>query len=748
MNVLKGLALSTAAILAISGCGGSSDSAPVVVDTDVSLDGAAVDGYLNGATICLDINGDGLCTIATEPTTNTDANGDYTLTLTAAQAASSASLLVYGGIDVDTNEWFGGRLKAVVEASGTVNITPLTTMVESVVQTGTSTADAEQQVADALGLTDVAFVNSDPVALYISNPEVLAAALTVQKIVEVMATAAVTADSSVNEADAIENIYADLAAAIATVAADTTTSGVTAIVTVASTTSTNIDADVVAVAQIIQDAVVAIVEDVNNDLGDATLLIDATAEVVEAEVVTAVNAGTVLDDTTTIDLTVVPTVEFIAIANIFDAYGIVILDAAVTEIEAALGTTAVSVSSITGLTLTATNGADTAVTGLIAAITAQELVAEIQAVEIYLSTLGITGASDAVLTSINGLSGYSDTLTEAEFVALLRTTTNAALITIADQLDPPAAAVATTWADITTFYEHWEDQDSSGNSTLVRGTITLINGTLTWIDESTTDGITWTERVMDDYRLNTSTGAWELDTNVITYTTSADGQTITLSDGEQVQLASSAITDLSGTTAVLNSYTDLNVTFSAGAEGYNLLFKDIERYELNWMPTTWDSVTQTPTDLGYTSIPEFAAAGQCVYWKETLDGTNGCAQFSPTTTITDTSGNLVMLDYNTPDPTTGLPAETVVGTWTRGQLPGQTTAETVLTTITDTSFLEGNSDYNFITVLNGFVWMGSHKPAAAAFAASPWDDETPVNAIGSADIVEAILSQSATPVAP
>ena len=199
MNVLKGLALSTAAILAISGCGGSSDSAPVVVDTDVSLDGAAVDGYLNGATICLDINGDGLCTIATEPTTNTDANGDYTLTLTAAQAASSASLLVYGGIDVDTNEWFGGRLKAVVEASGTVNITPLTTMVESVVQTGTSTADAEQQVADALGLTDVAFVNSDPVALYISNPEVLAAALTVQKIVEVMATAAVTADSSVNE---------------------------------------------------------------------------------------------------------------------------------------------------------------------------------------------------------------------------------------------------------------------------------------------------------------------------------------------------------------------------------------------------------------------------------------------------------------------------------------------------------------------------------------------------------------------
>ncbi len=732
MKVLQNIALSAAAILVIAGCGSGGGGETTAAAADVSLSGAAVDGYLNGATVCLDINGDGLCTIATEPTTNTDATGDYSLTVTAAEAASNAPLLVYGGIDADTGEWFGGRLKAPVESSGTINITPLTTMVESVVRNGASIADAEQEVADALGIADVALVAADPVALYNTNPEVLEAALTVQKIVEVMASAAVTSGAATQTDDAIEDIYAELATAIATVAADSTSSGMTAIVTEASTSATSlIDDTVVAAAQTIEDRVSDIFADTTTDIGDSSLLIDAAAEDVEDAVVVAVDTNAVIDETTVITITPV-TVEFIAIANIFDAYDVTISDAAIDAIAAALSTSTVTVANITGLSIT-TNGADTAIAALIAAISAHELEAELQAVEIYLAGLDITSLSDALMAKINALTGYNDTLTKTEFAALLRGTTDVDLNAIADQIDPPAVVgTPFTWEDLTEFNAHWVE-DYNDIPVLGKTTVTLNNGTLSFSDEfldpATGLWVASLPDMDDDYQLNDA-GEWELWSISTSYTTSADGSTLTLADGEQVQLAAAPVTDLSGLTQTIDEKLGLDVAYSTGAEKYNLLFKDIERYELDWVPTVWNATGNTGDY--YTTLDEFIASGSCVYWKEVNDTNGECVQFSQNTQPTDNSGDLVTIDWST-----GL--ETTVGTWEYGHLPGQPNIDTILTTISDPSFLEDHEDYKFLTLFQQKVWVGSHHPADTTFEPEDHDDIF-VNSKASTDITNAMLA--------
>ncbi len=742
MTKLKGLSLSVVAIMLIGGCGGSSDSSTATTAADVAVSGAAVDGYLKGATVCLDIDDNGLCDLATEPATSTTATGGYALTLTAAQAALGAPLLVYGGIDVDTQEWFGGRLKASIGSSGTINITPLTTMVESVVSNGSTLADAEQQVATALGLSDATQVNSDPVALYVSNPEVMKAALTVQKIVEVLAKAATTASTTGLTTDkAISDVYASLATAITTVAAAGTTSGMAAIVTsAAAETGSTIDAGVAATAQLIETAVSDTI-DVTTDLSDASLFIDATAEAVEATVEAAVTNGdtsAVVDDSATA-VTLVPTDPVaLAVGNVFAAYTLAITAEQAAEISVALGAQEATAANIAALTVTSTIGTDTAIAALVTAVNAAQLALEIQAVEIYLAALGITGQTDSVLTAINALSGYSDTLTETQFVALLRGTTDVALNAMADELDPPAATIASTftWTDLSQINGFWTEHYNNA-PTIGRGTVTLNNGTLTWLDEvlDLSTGL-WIPDINDDYTLNVSTGTWVLDSMTETYTTSADGLTLTFIDGEQVQLSASPVTDLSGQTLTVEPETGLDVTFEAGAEKYNLLFKDVERYELDWMPTAWDPINQVSLTTGYTTIAEYAATGGCVYWKE-INATDGvCAQFSLSTSFTGTSGDLVVIDY---DPVTYVAAETVVGTWTIANLPGQSGIETISTTISDPTFLEGDEDYKFLTVFNGSVWIGSHNPAGTSFQPDSWDDFN-TNDIGAANINAAIAN--------
>ena len=118
MTFVSRLTPSAAAVLLLASCGGGGDSsppAPVVV----SSSGFAVDGYLSGAAVLCDSNGNGVAD-AGEISVTTNSSGGYSF-----PAGCSAALTARGGVSVDTGVPFTGVLKA---PAGSSVITPLTTL--------------------------------------------------------------------------------------------------------------------------------------------------------------------------------------------------------------------------------------------------------------------------------------------------------------------------------------------------------------------------------------------------------------------------------------------------------------------------------------------------------------------------------------------------------------------------------------------------------------------------------------------
>jgi hypothetical protein len=156
-------ALVLCALLAAS-CGGggssSSPSTPPVSNNppppiDVTLTGKVMNGYLQGASVCLDAN-DNLRCDSGEITAVTNATGDYSLTVPAAQTASltSTRLIAYvqaTAIDADTKLAVGYDsillTKPYTAGMTTYIFTPLTTAVEIGVFAGLPRAEA---LAEAL----------------------------------------------------------------------------------------------------------------------------------------------------------------------------------------------------------------------------------------------------------------------------------------------------------------------------------------------------------------------------------------------------------------------------------------------------------------------------------------------------------------------------------------------------------------------------------------------------------------------
>lgn len=168
---------------ALSACGGgaggvssgsSSSSAGSSPATATTLSGKVVDGYLQGAEVCLDTNADKVCDTAKAIT---DANGSYSLThtLTAEQLASAHVLVVVPETAKDADD--GGKTlkeagKAAFEllapAAKPQVVSPLTTLVsERMISNRQSVTDAESSVAGTLKLdkgTVLLGVNADFVA--------------------------------------------------------------------------------------------------------------------------------------------------------------------------------------------------------------------------------------------------------------------------------------------------------------------------------------------------------------------------------------------------------------------------------------------------------------------------------------------------------------------------------------------------------------------------------------------------------
>lgn len=158
------------AVGAIAGAGGGSAASEVT-------SGFVVDGYISGATVFRDADGDGVLDDG-EVSTTTDELGAFSL-----GGDPNGPIVATGGVDISTGLNFEGTLKA---PAGSTVVSPLTTLVQEIIEnddTGETTADeAVGLVNEVLGLDEgTDLLNEDPIAA--SNNESFAAGVQVVNIV-------------------------------------------------------------------------------------------------------------------------------------------------------------------------------------------------------------------------------------------------------------------------------------------------------------------------------------------------------------------------------------------------------------------------------------------------------------------------------------------------------------------------------------------------------------------------------------
>lgn len=150
------------------------------------------DGPIAGATLFFDGNLNGIQD-SDEPTTTTDSAGNFTLDIPDSFDLNSDGFIdagegeyvAIGGTDAITGQAFTGTLRAV---PGSTVVTPLTTLISAIVDTGALPEASETQVKTALGLpSTINLATFDPIAAaQAGSPEglaVLAAQVAVQTLI-------------------------------------------------------------------------------------------------------------------------------------------------------------------------------------------------------------------------------------------------------------------------------------------------------------------------------------------------------------------------------------------------------------------------------------------------------------------------------------------------------------------------------------------------------------------------------------
>lgn len=184
---------------------------PVAATGGVTVVGQVVDGYIVGATVFRDADGDGVLD-AGEVFTVSGANGAFTLT------GGSGPLVMIGGTDVSTGQAFKGKLTA---PEGATVVTPLTALMQAMIESGdaSSIADAEQQIETAFGLSaGIDLTSFDPIGGTIDGDtgaaNALAAAIKIQNMV-VQAASVLNGVSGAGLNAATEAVYSALGAHLA-----------------------------------------------------------------------------------------------------------------------------------------------------------------------------------------------------------------------------------------------------------------------------------------------------------------------------------------------------------------------------------------------------------------------------------------------------------------------------------------------------------------------------------------------------
>ncbi|MFM1991162.1 MAG: hypothetical protein RJA99_4119 [Pseudomonadota bacterium] len=140
--------------------GGSGEPTAPPAPTTTAQSVKVVDGPLRNATVCVDLNDNGLCDTG-EPTARTDANGAATLDVPNAEVGRHAVIAVVGTDAVDAD--FGPVTAPFVlaaPAGRTAVVSPLTTLVSTQMQVaGLAATEAETLVRQQLGLSGSLFAD-------------------------------------------------------------------------------------------------------------------------------------------------------------------------------------------------------------------------------------------------------------------------------------------------------------------------------------------------------------------------------------------------------------------------------------------------------------------------------------------------------------------------------------------------------------------------------------------------------------
>ncbi|PME31974.1 hypothetical protein BCV39_05040 [Vibrio sp. 10N.286.55.E10] len=160
MNGQRSL-LAVAIALGIAGCGSdSSDSSTTDTGgstaTTASLTAKAADGYLVGANACLDLNSNKVCD-KDEPNAVTGDNGEFTIeNLTPEQLEQSTLLIeVVAGqtIDTDNPGVVLSKSYRLTAPPKSAFISPLTTLIQNEIESGSSLEEAKTAIQEKLGTT-------------------------------------------------------------------------------------------------------------------------------------------------------------------------------------------------------------------------------------------------------------------------------------------------------------------------------------------------------------------------------------------------------------------------------------------------------------------------------------------------------------------------------------------------------------------------------------------------------------------
>ncbi len=100
---------------------------------NISFGGIVVDGYISGATVCLDLNSNDLCDNS-EPSTTSDENGIFSFSSRDFNDYAFIPVIAMGGVDTATQKEFTGELKSIIDAEylaqhDSLIINPLTDLV-------------------------------------------------------------------------------------------------------------------------------------------------------------------------------------------------------------------------------------------------------------------------------------------------------------------------------------------------------------------------------------------------------------------------------------------------------------------------------------------------------------------------------------------------------------------------------------------------------------------------------------------